>query len=616
MLVSYRLETWFPSPVEARYLRIIVAEAHQNIALRAGLIVAPRDHKRSPFALIQPQPPTICTTSADSQRDQGGGADVGGGSGTGPVDDRGIANGQASAPLVGDSESSSAGPKAARWLARATFAQTAATTPAEPAPCASAQVSKAARWSARAARKPSPHAEPCPAPLLATDRVSAADEKTAQVAPIADVKQVPATAETDKLQPAGKAARWVSRAASLARHSEPQAPEKTSEEDKLKAAARHQAPTIACGGLALVIHAARYGSASDLWSVPCGGGRECGAKDVTDIIRQHIKDDELHFNPHRKPEYMNETLWPEGDIHDGSAGPKSGAVPRRLAVKYSYGSGAEVLIETPARPFEAVSLDIAAVVYVQLRDERFRYSGFVNHEGKPERRGEIQWPSMHGYTGMFRNGRPHGRGIHFYPDGSKFDGNFVDGCPDGDGVLKGGADMRPYDVVFASGGGLTIQDGAKPLTTEEANIETVGVARMPCISLSIGPPRTAGNKWMGNYPNLPAPDPSDNARKVIASFIWARPVHGDLPLWNAAQVRGKIVGMRRGPDTGTPASYGLKLHYAQQAGALAVIFVNSDPTAELYDMLPQIKEGAVAFGYVRTHNTCTCTYTCIYTHRM
>ena len=54
--------------------------------------------------------------------------------------------------------------------------------------------------------------------------------------------------------------------------------------------------------------------------------------------------------------------------------------------------------------------------------------------------------------------------------------------------------------------------------------------------------------------------------------------------------------MLRGPDTGEPASYGLKLHYAQQAGALAVIFVNSDPHAELFDMLPQIKEGKITFG--------------------
>ena len=103
----------------------------------------------------------------------------------------------------------------------------------------------------------------------------------------------------------------------------------------------------------LVIHAARYGWASNLWDVPTGSGHRHGggAKDVTDIVRRFVAGDELHVNPQRRGQYMNQHFWPET-----AGGP---AIPRKLAVRYSYGvGGRQVTVETAAVPNETVSLDI------------------------------------------------------------------------------------------------------------------------------------------------------------------------------------------------------------------------------------------------------------------
>ena len=51
---------------------------------------------------------------------------------------------------------------------------------------------------------------------------------------------------------------------------------------------------------------------------------------------------------------------------------------------------------------------------------------------------------------------------------------------------------------------------------------------------------------------------------VCGSLVWARPVHADLPLWNADEVSGNILVTSSGP-AGTPACvpWGLVLFHAQ-----------------------------------------------------
>jgi len=99
----------------------------------------------------------------------------------------------------------------------------------------------------------------------------------------------------------------------------------------------------------LVIHAARYGWAKDIWGAPTG--LQGGAKDVTDIVRGLVRNNELHVNPTKARQYMNQQFWPET-----ASGP---GIPRKLAVSYSYGVDGRVqTVETPAVPHEAVDLRI------------------------------------------------------------------------------------------------------------------------------------------------------------------------------------------------------------------------------------------------------------------
>lgn len=102
----------------------------------------------------------------------------------------------------------------------------------------------------------------------------------------------------------------------------------------------------------LRIHEARYGWAGDLWSAALGSGAHHGggAKDVTDLVRSMVINDELHINPSSAPMYMNLTFWAE-TAHDPP-------IPRKLAVRYSYGDGDAVTVETLAVPWETVALHV------------------------------------------------------------------------------------------------------------------------------------------------------------------------------------------------------------------------------------------------------------------
>ena len=252
------------------------------------------------------------------------------------------------------------------------------------------------------------------------------------------------------------------------------------------------------------------------------------------------------------------------------------------------------------------------ILYGQVRNQEVHYSGFLKY-GLPETQGEILWPSGHGYSGGFRNGKAHGKGTHYFPDGkTSLTCSFANGCPEGTGLLfEAPSDEHPagrhWDVTYAEGAGLAIQDGAMPESKEEAACESRSVQRMPFIGMTVGAPSPVRGLYdgtgkerdvvSGHYPNVPAACPKDGSRKVMAPVVWARPKHGDQPLWNAAEVRGKIVIMLRGPaKPATTASYGLKLFYAQQAGAVALVIINHDKSESLYAFIPQIVEGPVTSG--------------------
>ena len=76
----------------------------------------------------------------------------------------------------------------------------------------------------------------------------------------------------------------------------------------------------------LVIHEARYGYADPLWA-PAVCKAALGLQDVTLVVRSLVSLNELHVNPDRKPQYMNQIFA----FFDPT--PKK----RRLGVRFSYG---------------------------------------------------------------------------------------------------------------------------------------------------------------------------------------------------------------------------------------------------------------------------------------
>jgi hypothetical protein len=103
------------------------------------------------------------------------------------------------------------------------------------------------------------------------------------------------------------------------------------------------------GQQGLVIHEARYGWSTNIWG-PSACSYDNGCRDVTHIVRGDVQNDELHINPAHRGQYMNEHFWPET-----AGGPP---IPRRLAVKYSYDSGPELMAQTEAVPNETVALHL------------------------------------------------------------------------------------------------------------------------------------------------------------------------------------------------------------------------------------------------------------------
>ncbi|EKX51121.1 hypothetical protein GUITHDRAFT_134637 [Guillardia theta CCMP2712] len=92
-----------------------------------------------------------------------------------------------------------------------------------------------------------------------------------------------------------------------------------------------------------------------------------------------------------------------------------------------------------------------------------------------------------------------------------------------------------------------------------------------------------------------SPQKYPTAKDVKARVVFACPPNADIPLWNASEVRGKIVVINRGPPR--PAAlitYGLKLYHAQQAGAVGVIFIDLEGI-DAFTLIPRVDEGELAY---------------------
>jgi hypothetical protein len=83
----------------------------------------------------------------------------------------------------------------------------------------------------------------------------------------------------------------------------------------------------------------------------------------------------------------------------------------------------------------------------------------------------------------------------------------------------------------------------------------------------------------------------EHIRPVSARLVWARPVYADQPLWNAEEVRGKIVAVMRGPRAPGPVvPYAVKLYYCQEAGAAGIVVVDFE---NKYSNIPITRNGPI-----------------------
>ena len=111
------------------------------------------------------------------------------------------------------------------------------------------------------------------------------------------------------------------------------------------------------GQTPLRIHKARYGWREDIW-----GPSDCqvnpyydpvlmGCKDVTEIVKRDVHNNELKLNPGKAKDWLNLHFWPERALWP----PK----PRKVAIKYSWGDGPIIDLETEATPHERYSVIIS-----------------------------------------------------------------------------------------------------------------------------------------------------------------------------------------------------------------------------------------------------------------
>mmetsp|Transcript_36753 Transcript_36753/g.57462 ORF Transcript_36753/g.57462 Transcript_36753/m.57462 type:complete len:329 (+) Transcript_36753:498-1484(+) len=95
---------------------------------------------------------------------------------------------------------------------------------------------------------------------------------------------------------------------------------------------------------------------------------------------------------------------------------------------------------------------------------------------------------------------------------------------------------------------------------------------------------------------------------VRGDLVWARPPRGDCYLFNADEVRGKIVVMRRGG-----VSFTRKVNVAQEAGAVGLVCVGWDTTEEKYKPpIMRITTGEVPGDDLPSPRTLNVDIPCVY----
>ena len=257
------------------------------------------------------------------------------------------------------------------------------------------------------------------------------------------------------------------------------------------------------------------------------------------------------------------------------------------------GGGAAVAAAAAA---EAVGTAAAVVVgAVAVRDEQNGYHCRVKpggtrycgefRDGQWWGQGSIRGTDGSQYHGEFEANKLHGCGRYQLPDGSAWAGRFRSNCPVGPGRLIS-ADGVLSEAEYGGDKPFWLTPPPAPARRTLLPLPNFRTGMTECVALSVGEPVRVPDPARPGQFYLSAHYP--NNKEVASRLLFARPPFADEPLWNAAEVTGRVVAIMRGPPLpAVPVPYAQKLRHAQEAGAVGVIFVDHAPLGR-FDMLPRM----------------------------
>ena len=83
---------------------------------------------------------------------------------------------------------------------------------------------------------------------------------------------------------------------------------------------------------------------------------------------------------------------------------------------------------------EELHFENERLIFTYVAEEKDKYYGDVNAEGKADGQGTYMWGDGDRYEGEWKNSKMHGYGAHTWPDGRKYVGEFKDDIWDGQGT--------------------------------------------------------------------------------------------------------------------------------------------------------------------------------------
>jgi hypothetical protein len=161
-----------------------------------------------------------------------------------------------------------------------------------------------------------------------------------------------------------------------------------------------------------------------------------------------------------------------------------------------------------------------------FRSCALRFSGFI-FRGLPHGMCSLRWPDGTELHAEFVDGEPEGFARFIWADGAEFRGILRSGLP-GEGFLhpRHGDVRRVANMAECSPGTPLWQMDAAEVAAMMSALQELPLSpfvwsRCDALALVHVIPRNGPNAH--NF---------DHLKRVTARLTWARPVHGDQPLWN------------------------------------------------------------------------------------